>query len=182
LRFDPNFRQADSILAAVVLVLAIVALLFGGQLIAEPPIALSRDISPLNPRLFPTLVLTGLIVVCATFLGLRPWGPEAGVGTAAVSEEPVASGGTRRLLIFLFLTIFCAHVLNQLGFLTTMFVLMVGTSVLVGNKNIPQVLCFSIGLPLLLYVLVTHLLRTSLPELDFVESALAPILAMLPNF
>lgn len=182
MRIDPIFRRPDSILAAAVLILAALALAFGGQLIAEPAITLSRDISPLNPRLFPTLVLVGLIVICGTFLGLRYKDAAAAVRGTTVPgglEEP---GGTRRLLIFLALTIVCALTLNLFGFLATMFLLMIGTSVLVGNHNIPQVIGFSAGLPLLLYVLVTHLLRTSLPELDIVESALAPILALLPSF
>jgi hypothetical protein len=86
------------------------------------------------------------------------------------------------LLGFLVLVVVCALALNSLGFLTTMFVLMLGTSLLVGNDSIVQILGFSVGLPFLIYVLVTHVLRTSLPELDAIEALLVPLLGMLPSF
>jgi hypothetical protein len=174
-------RNADFILVAVVLLLSVAALLFGQGLIAEPPIALSRDISPLNPRLFPSIVLLGIIGVSAIFIVNRLRGADGVWQSAEPGIEPAHPGGLRRLLLFLCLVVTCALVLNELGFLTTMFVLMVATSFLIGNDNLPQVLGISIGLPLAIYIIVTHLLRTSLPELDFVESALAPILALLPS-
>jgi len=176
------FSKADFVFFAVVLALAVLALLFGQWLIAEPPITLSRDISPLNPRLFPTMVLLGIVAVAAIFIVNRLRGVDDAWGSAEVSTGPADQGGLRRLLLFLVLVVTCALVLNQLGFMTTMFLLMVATSLLVGNDSLPQILGISIGLPLAIYVIVTHLLRTSLPELDFVESALAPVLALLPSF
>lgn len=172
-------RKADFAFVAVVLALAVVALLFGQWLIAEPPIALSRDISPLNPRLFPSIVLLGIVVVAAVFIVNRLRGVDDVWASAA---EPAEPRGLRRLLLFLVLVVICALVLDRLGFLFTMFVLMVATSFLVGNDNLWQILGISIVLPLAIYIVVTHLLRTSLPELDFIETALAPILALLPSF
>lgn len=176
------FRKADFRLVAAVLLLAIVALAFGQWLIAEPPISLSRDISPLNPRLFPSLVLFGLVVVAGFFIANRVRGTdefESEVEPALASSD---AGSTRRLLGFLILVVCCALALNSLGFLTTMFVLMVGTSLLVRNSSIAQILSLSVGLPLVIYVLVTHVLRTSLPELDAIEAVLVPLLGLLPSF
>jgi hypothetical protein len=175
-------RKADFVFAAAVLLLAVAALVFGQWLIAEPPIALSRDISPLNPRLFPSLVLVGIVAVAGTFIANRLRGAGDVWDDAATGAEDAGPAGFRRLLLFLGLAIICALVLNLIGFLTTMFVLMVATSLLVGNDNLAQIMSISIGLPLLIYVIVTHLLRTSLPELDVLESALAPLLALLPGF
>lgn len=176
------FRNADFRLVAVVLLLAVAALAFGQWLIAEPPISLSRDISPLNPRLFPSLVLLGLVVVAGFFIANRIRGADE----VEIELEPAlathGSGGTKRLLGFLVLVVSCALALNTLGFLTTMFVLMLGTSLLIGNDSIAQILGFSAGLPLLIYVLVTHVLRTSLPELDVIEAVLVPLLGLLPSF
>jgi len=176
------FRKADFRLVAAVLLLAVGALVFGQWLIAEPAITLSSDISPLNPRLFPNLVLVGIIAVAGVFIANRV----RGVDEVEIELEPALSthgtGGTKRLLAFLVLVVLCGLALNIVGFLTTMFVLMIGTSLLVGNDNIAQVIGFSIGLPFVIYVLVTHVLRTSLPELDAVESMLAPIFAVLPSF
>lgn len=175
-------RKADLLLVVAVLLVAVVALAFGQWFIAEAPISLSRDISPLNPRLFPNLVLVGVVVVAGLFITSRVRGIDDGGADSDAFLESVNAGGRKRLVAFLALVIVCALALNSLGFLTTMFALMVGTSLLVGNDNVSQVVGFSVGLPLLIYILVTHVLRTSLPELDALESVLAPLLAMLPSF
>jgi Tripartite tricarboxylate transporter TctB family len=176
------FRKADFVLVAVVLALAVLALLFGQWLIAEPPIALSRDISPLNPQLFPSIVLLGIVAVAAVFIVNRLRGIDDVWEDAMASAEPANPRGFRRLLAFLILLIVCALLLERLGFLATMFVLMVATSLLVGNDNLPQIMLVSVAMPLAIYILVTHFLRTSLPELDWVEASLAPVLALLPSF
>ena len=175
------FHKADFRLVAGILLLAIVALVFGQWLIAEPPIALSSDISPLNPRLFPSLVLLGIVVVAGFFIANRVRGTDE-FETDAEPAVAADTAGIKRLLGFLVLVVICALALNSLGFLTTMFVLMLGTSLLVGNDRILQILGFSIGLPFVIYVLVTHVLRTALPELDAIESVLVPLLSMLPSF
>ena len=48
---------ADVVFVIGALVLAVLGLLFGGWLIVDPPILLSRDILAMNPKVFPTLVL-----------------------------------------------------------------------------------------------------------------------------
>lgn len=164
------------------LALAVGALIFGQWLVAEPPIALSRDISPLNPRLFPSIVLVGIIAVAIVFIVNRVRGADAMWDPGVEPTSTRDAAGLRRLLLFLLLVVACALVLDRFGFLTTMFLLMVATSVLIGNDNVPQIIGISIALPLGIYIVVTHFLRTSLPELDFVESVLAPILALLPSF
>ena len=175
------FQKADFRLVAAILLLATVALVFGQWLIAEPPLALSSDISPLNPRLFPSLVLLGIVVVAGFFIANRIRGADA----LEVELEPALAddgGGSKRLLGFLVLVVICALALDTVGFLTTMFVLMLGTSLLVGSDSIAQIIGFSVGLPFVIYVLVTHVLRTSLPELDAIEAVLVPLLGMLPSF
>ena len=176
------FRKADFRFVAAVLLLAVVALAFGQWLIAEPPISLSRDISPLDPRLFPRLVLFGLVVVAGFFIANRIRGTDELESEVEPALATGDAGSTRRLLAFLILVVCCALALNSLGFLTTMFVLMLGTSLLMGNSSVVQILGLSAGLPLLIYVLVTHVLRTSLPELDAIEAVLVPILRLLPSF
>jgi hypothetical protein len=173
-------RKADFVFVLTLLLLAVLALLFGGWLIDEPPIALSRDISPLNPRTFPTIVLIGIVGVAALFIVNRVRGADA-LWQEHESRESAARGGTKRLIAFLCLVVASALALDTVGYLTTMFVLMAATSLLVGNANLRQVLAISVGLPFVIYVIVTHFLRTALPELDAIESVLAPLLAMLPG-
>ena len=98
------FRKADFRLVAAILLLAVVALAFGQWLIAEPPIALSSDISPLNPRLFPSLVLVGIVVVAGFFIAHRVKGTdefEAEVEPAQASPalEAIAVAGQEHVQV-----------------------------------------------------------------------------------
>ncbi len=160
--------------------LAVLALLFGGWLIADPPIPLGPDILAMSPRVFPTLILLATAVVSFIFLVFSHRN-----GTMFRDQASVAAADRRGALIrqglFIVITVGCALVLTTTGFLTTMFVLMASTAVLVGNRSIWQILAISIVLPLSFYIIVTHVLRTELPEADVIERALQPLLQMLPT-
>ena len=176
-------RQADVRFTAVVLVLSVLALLFSGSLIVDPPIPLERDLMAMSPRVFPYLILLGTVFVAAIFLGIRIREADPGRG---IPEGPGDRAATRaaslRQAAFLVITVACALLLNTLGFLITMFMLMASTSVLVGNRNPVQVLGISIVIPLAFYIAVTHVMRTALPEIDLVQRAMAPLLRLLPAF
>lgn len=173
-------RQADVRFTAVVLVLAILALVSGGRLIVDPPIPLSNDLLAMNPRVFPFLILVGTVVVALSFLVNQARG--AGVES---SDSPAAVGSSSaiwRQVTFLVITVTFALLLDTLGFITTMFLLMASTSVLVGNRSPIQILSISIIIPVSFYIVVTHVLRTALPEVDIVQRALAPLIRLLPAF
>ena len=174
-------RQADVRFAAVVLVLAVLALLFGGRLIVEPPIPLGRDLLAMSPRVFPFLILIGTIVVAGVFL-LEQLRAGAFRADAAAEAAPDDSAAIRRQAAFLIITVTCALLLTTLGFITTMFLLMASTAVLVGNRNPLQILSISVLIPVGFYVVVTHVLRTALPEVDIVQRLLAPLIRVLPAF
>ncbi len=173
-------RHADARFTAVVLALSALALVFSGQLIVDPPIPLSGDLLAMSPRVFPYLILLSTVAVAATFLVVRvregePH-PSASAGTD-VSRVAIA-----RQLAFLVITVTCALLLSTLGFIITMFTLMASTSILVGNRNPVQIVGISILIPLGFYIAVTHVMRTALPEIDFVQRGLAPLLRLLPAF
>ena len=171
---------ADVKFTAVVLLLAVLALVFGGWLIAEPPIPLGPDVLAMSPKVFPTLILAGTALVAAIFLVTK--GRNGTLFVASSTDENARDGGTMtRQILFVFITVTCALLLTTLGFLTTMFLLMVSTAVLVGNRSVVQVLSISLVVPLSFYIIVTHVLRTALPEIDFIERALVPILRLLPS-
>ena len=172
--------EADVKFTAVVLLLAVLALVFGGWLIAEPPIPLGPDILAMSPKVFPTLILAGTVLVASVFLITKRRNGTLFI-TGSVSESASGRGRMYRQTLFVFITVTCALLLTTLGFLTTMFLLMVSTAVLVGNRSVVQVLSISLILPLSFYIIVTHVLRTALPEIDFIERALVPILRLLPS-
>ena len=172
--------KADVTFSAVVLVLAVLALLFGGWLIAEPPIPLGPDILAMSPSVFPTLVLAGTVLVSFLFLLTQAragtlWKPPGS------TEDRAGYGELYRQGLFVVITVTCALLLTSLGFLTTMFLLMTSTSILVGNRSPLQILALSVVLPLCFYVAVTHVLRTELPEADIGERTLAPVIQLLPS-
>jgi len=172
--------QADVVFTAVVFVLAVLALLFGNWLIAEPPIPLSSDILAMSPKTFPTLILAGTALAAFIFLARAAhdgtlWKP------AASGVNARQSTAIYRQALFVVITVSCALLLTTLGFLTTMFLLMASTSILAGNRSAVQILAISTLLPLGFYVVVTHMLRTDLPEADVIERALVPLLRLLPT-
>ncbi len=172
--------QADVTFTAVVLIIALLALIFGGSLIAEPLIPLGRDILAMSPRVFPTIILACTALVAFIFLATEQ---KKGTLFRSRSDQRVGSdvAAVYRQILFVLITVTCALLLTTLGFLTTMFLLMASTAVLVGNRSIPQIVGISVVLPLSFYIIVTHVLRTDLPEADIVERALAPFIQLLPS-
>jgi len=172
-------RQADVRLSVVVFVLAVLALLFSGQFIAESLIPLSGDLLAMNPRVFPTLILACTAVVALIFLVNQA---REGAFKAAGQSERAGGPSTAlwRQVAFLVITVTFALLLTTLGFVTTMFLLMVSTSVLVGNRSPAQILSISIVIPIGFFIIVTHVLRTALPEVDIVQRLLAPLIRLLP--
>lgn len=174
-------RQADIRFSVVIFVLAVLALIFSGQFIAAPLIPLSGDLLAMNPRVFPALILMCTAVVTLIFLvnqvregAFNATGPsERASGTATAPWRQIA---------FLVITVTFALLLTTLGFVITMFLLMVSTSVLVGNRNPVQILSISIVIPISFFIIVTHVLRTALPEIDIVQQLLAPLIRLIPAF
>ena len=195
-------RHADARFTAAVFVLAAFALAFSGWLIVDAPIPLDRDLLAMSPRVFPYLVLLSTVAVAVLFLlsrgregGADSAGGGAGaagtgdaMGAAETTGAAVPAGkagpdaSTLRQFAFLVIAVACALLLDTMGFLITMFMLMAGTSILVGNRNPAQILGISILIPLGFYIAVTHVMRTALPEIDLVQRALAPLLRLLPAF
>lgn len=174
-------RQADVRFTIIVLILAVLALAFGGRLIADPPIPLASDLLAMNPRVFPFLILLGTVVVALIFL-LNEARAGAFGATRATQVEGESSTTLWREAVFLFITVTCALLLSTLGFITTMFLLMSSTAVLVGNRSPIQILSISILIPVSFFIIVTHILRTALPEADIVQRLLAPLIRLLPAF
>lgn len=173
-------RQADVRFTIVVLVLAVFALIFSGRLIVDPPIPLSSDLLAMSPRVFPFLILMGTVLVASAFLiDQARQGAFRGTESRAGSGAP---GPVWREGVFLIITVSCALLLTTLGFVTTMFLLMASTAVLVGNRNPLQILSISILIPVGFYIIVTHVLRTALPEADIIQRLLAPVIQRLPAF
>ncbi|MBI80199.1 MAG: hypothetical protein CMQ51_07225 [Gammaproteobacteria bacterium] len=171
--------RADIIFTAIVLFMAITALFFRNSLIDLTPIFLGEDILAMNPRVFPNLILILVSIVSSIFLYIElSNNSKFQSANQKIKEE---DSKLLRQTLFIILTIISALVLTKLGFIITMFILMSFTSILLGNRNIFQIIIMSIFIPITFYILVTHVLRTQLPEIDFIQKLLNPILQNLPT-
>tara|TARA_B100001250_G_scaffold414626_1_gene454870 strand:- start:28685 stop:29215 length:531 start_codon:yes stop_codon:yes gene_type:complete len=171
--------RADIVFTAIILFMATTALFFRNSLIDITPIFLGEDILAMNPRIFPNLILILISIVSTIFLYL-----ELSNNYKIYSTNQNINEGYSKSLkqtLFIILTIISALVLTKLGFIITMFILMSFTSILLGNRNIFQIIIMSICIPITFYILVTHILRTQLPEIDFMQRLLNPILQNLPT-
>ena len=171
--------RADIVFTAIVLFMATTALFFRNSLIDITPIFLGEDILAMNPRIFPNLILILVSIVATIFLYLELSNNYKIYST----NQNIKEGYSKSLkqTLFIILTIISALVLTKLGFIITMFILMSFTSILLGNRNIFQIIIMSIFIPITFYILVTHILRTQLPEIDFMQRLLNPILQNLPT-
>ena len=69
-------RQSEVQFALVVFMLSIIALIFSGQLIIDPPISLGSNLLAMNSRAFPLLILVSTVVVSYWSVAIEyipPW-------------------------------------------------------------------------------------------------------------
>ncbi|OUU78806.1 MAG: hypothetical protein CBC38_06745 [Gammaproteobacteria bacterium TMED78] len=170
--------RADIIFAVIILFIAVLALFFRNLLIAETPISLGKDILAMNPRVFPNLVLIFISIITSIFLYIEL---KKDKREKLNDLKKIPYFAFFRQASFIFLAIISALALTKLGFTLTMFFLMSLTSILLGNRNIIQILIISSATPVTFYILVTHILRTQLPEVDIIQRLLLPILQNLPS-
>ena len=72
-----NRVAPDVLIAAVLLVLAGLSLLFLGSLVAPPKPLLGQSMTAITPSMFPSIVLSLLTLLCAIFLVVRIRAPVA---------------------------------------------------------------------------------------------------------
>lgn len=163
--------EADIVLGGLLLVLSCLGLVFLGSLVAEPKVLLGRSLTAITPALFPSLVLSGLALLSALFLGR----------TVRRSSKTAAKGSTnlfilgRGVLLFAIM-IFYALAMKPFGFLLSTVPALASVSFLVGNRSPWQIGLVSIASPILLYLVATRLLAVSLPELSAIEFAYSRLL------
>ena len=161
---------ADVLVAAVLLATASLSVLFLGSLVAPPKTLFGRSMTAIAPSMFPSIVLSMLVVLCALFLALR---------IREAIAEPLASQGAegwREGISFFTLLTFYALAMAPLGFLISTSLTLAAISWLVGNRSMIQIVILSLASPIALYLIATRFLAVSLPEQDFIERLFARLL------
>lgn len=163
--------EADVLLGGLLLVLSCLGLVFLGSLVAEPKVLLGRALTAIPPSLFPSLVLSGLALLSALFLGRT-----VRRSSNSAAEDGMERTSLRRALLLFAIMFAYALAMKPLGFLLSTAAALAAISYLVGNRSPLQIGLVSIASPVLLYLLATRLLAVSLPELSAIEFAYSRLL------
>lgn len=166
-------KRLETAVAGSLLMLGIGFIAFMEALVAKPKMLFGRSLSAIEPTLFPLIAMGMMILFCAVFF-IQAYRHSATGLTD--TEEAAAETDWLRVGSFFLVLFFYAMAFDRLGFLTSTFTTMVALSLLVGNRHYGQIVLFSFALPLAFYLVATRLLLVSLPELGFIELAIARIL------
>ncbi|WP_153768988.1 tripartite tricarboxylate transporter TctB family protein [Labrenzia sp. CE80] len=156
--------------AVTVLVLACLALVFMGSLVAAPKLLFGRSLTAISPDSFPTVILILMALLCVLQVGMQVRGFQIESGPALGKN-----GWYRGTYFFAILTGY-ALLMVPLGFQVSSTVATALLSVQMGNRNWAQIAVLSICGPSLLYLGATRLLAVSLPELNVIELAYGSLL------
>ena len=166
----PNWTSAETLFSLTCLVVGGLALVFLGSLVAEPKVLFGRALSAITPTLFPSIFLTGLVVLNAIHV----------VGQLRTNAEPGAgiTGWARGGVFFGIMTVY-ALIMTPVGFIISSALAIAALSWFIGNRSIIQIVLLATLAPILLYLAATRLLAVSLPELDAIQLFIAQVIDSL---
>lgn len=147
----------------VLLLAAVLSLIFLNALVATPKALFGQSLSAITPKLFPTIVLVILALLCAATLVFFK---------AEESDEIVEKLTTTqwgRAAVFFGIMILYALTMVPFGFLISTVIATTLISLQMGSRSLIQIPAVAIGGPVLLYLAATRLLAVSLPELNAIE-------------
>lgn len=159
----------EVVIVGALLVLSVLALLFIGSLVAPAKILLGRSLTAIPPNLFPTIIISAMVILCVALLSIRF--RHLGSEPARISELQ----GWQRGLVFFGIMTGYALLMEPIGFISSSAIAIALISWLVGNRSIPQIVVLSVVSPVLLYFAATRLLAVSLPELNVFEMAISQL-------
>ncbi|MEP3275459.1 MAG: tripartite tricarboxylate transporter TctB family protein [Stappiaceae bacterium] len=159
--------SAETWLTLFFVVLSLCCLAFMSQLVAESKVLFGRSLTPIQPTLFPIIILSalGVLSLWQIWVMRSHW----------LSDEPMLMGGKGfRRVVFLFaIMLVYALAMDTVGFFISSAIAMGMIGFVAGNRVVVQILLVSIVAPVLLYLVATRGLAVSLPELSVIEFAYA---------
>lgn len=151
----------------VLLVAAVLSLIFLNGLIATPKALFGQSLASISPKLFPSIILVILVLLCAATLVFFK---------SEAAEEIVEKWNKTqwgRAFIFFGIMILYGLTMVPFGFLISTAIATTLISIQMGSRSIIQIGAVAIIGPVLLYLAATRLLAVSLPELNVIELAYA---------
>lgn len=161
--------SAQAWLVGTLFVISSSALLFTNALIAKPKVLFGRSLSPIEPTLFPSIILTLLVLLCTIYLFTN----RNRLLESSTSRNYASAFKTIRFFIIL---VVYAVTMIPFGFLISSAVAMSSIALIAGNRSLVQIFALSIISPITIYLVATRGLAVSLPELSPIEFAYAWIL------
>ena len=161
------WKKSDTLFVCLFLILSVLGFVFVGSLIGAPKVLFGASLTAITPSIFPSIILGLLAVLCAAHLVLTARKPSSAEGIV----------GWRRGIIFFGIMTVYGLALVPVGFIISSGITLAVLSWFVGNRSIIQIILVSTIAPLALYLAATRLLAVSLPELNFIELAIARVLA-----
>ena len=148
----------NTIAALVFILLGVVMFVIIPHQVDRPTLLFGQAPSGLDPDLFPRLVAGGLILLGLWF-AVTSFGIEETNGFAELDVEALVNVGVTLAVFVLY-----ALLLSRIGFIVTSAAVIGALTTFYGNRNIWLGLLFSIGVPVLIFVVFTRVLLVSLPS------------------
>jgi putative tricarboxylic transport membrane protein len=165
-----KIHRKEMLFTAVTGLIAAAAIITLPYLVAAPKLLFGRSLSAIEPALFPYITL-GLIVALSIILLVLNWRSAAASIEMSAQEDADGEDDTAWLKTSLFFILLICYglLLKPAGFLISSFLAISITSVMLGNRNWPQIIVIAVVAPACLYLLATRAMLVSLPELNQIE-------------
>jgi putative tricarboxylic transport membrane protein len=147
----------DTVCALAFTALGIVLFVLIPYQVARPLMMFGQMASGLQPERFPQVVAAFLVGFGLWYL----WQSRGAVEASGFAS--LVPGGALRVLITLGALLLYALLLEPLGFVPSSFVVALGLSLFLGQRNIPLAVAVCFGIPVAIYLLFTRVLHVSLP-------------------
>lgn len=168
-----NIQRREILFAGAWGLAAIAAILSMPLLVAAPKLLFGRSLSAIAPSLFPyiTLSLIAVLSVLLIVFSLIKGKDNDSQNRQTVDEDDSEANDSGLVSTGIFFALLTGYglLLKPLGFLISSFLVIGATSLLLGNRNLLQILLLAFLAPICLYLLATRAMLVSLPELNQIE-------------
>lgn len=179
-------NNVEMLVLITIAFLSLMALVFSSALIKQQQMLFGQP--SISPDQFPNLTLTAMLIMAIVLL-VKPlkkrWfdgksNEEAPLDVDPdIEEEDEGEQSYLRLGAYFLSMIVYAIFLKEFGFVTCSAILVAFVSVLLGARNVLEIVSLSLISPFLLYVVSTRGLKVALPETDLIERAVQALFQFL---
>lgn len=163
--------KRELLFSSVCGLIALFAVVSLPSLVAEPKLLFGRSLSAIAPTLFPQYILSSIVLLSGILVLMSAWmlWKNSGLLKGNAESSPDSDQSWPKKIGFFVLLICYGLMLKPFGFLISSSIVITGTSLLLGNRNIIQIILLALVSPVCLYLIATRAMLVSLPELNPIE-------------